>query len=514
MPEAGPHENEQLRLNALLRLEILDTPHEAAYDDIAELAGELCGTPIAAISLVDKERQWFKANYGLNVRETPRGMAFCAHAIHRPSEPLLVSDASKDPRFNDNPLVHNEPHIRFYAGVPLVTSKDEMPVGTLCVISDEVMTIDSRQRRILSMLASHVERLLHLREAALQLAQRDMLIDASNDAIVTWTNQEGVLTWNTGAENLFGFRRDEALGQNPCEVLQASAEMQEMAKGSDVGGEWSGENVVQTKTGDSVTLSTRLQNVSVGPNENVYLAICRDVTERQKTERRLQLTQRALDTAEDAVIWARESTGEIVYANDAASRRYQYSPEEFLSMTVPELYSPARTEAEAKALFRTATKQPRFIFEGTHVAKDGSEIPVEVASHVLETDDQTLRCAFVRDITNRVATRRQLEEVSAELQWIFDSLPIGVTTSDPANTITRVNPAMARMFGRTVDEMLGQKTEAFYSTPQALTQTDHCHLASAGTLLTRLSSDSQSSGEVFRRCDPAVQSRRPVRRQS
>src|SRR6476660_8868021 len=120
MPPAPIPDNEQERLAALCSYEVLGTSMESVYDNITKLAAQILGCPIAAISLVDADRQWFKARYGLTIAETARDHAFCAHTILS-SEPLIVPDARRDARFADSPLVTTDPGIRFYAGIPLVS---------------------------------------------------------------------------------------------------------------------------------------------------------------------------------------------------------------------------------------------------------------------------------------------------------------------------------------------------------------------------------------------------------
>lgn len=163
-------DDEADRLAALRRYEILDTLPEQAYDDITLLAAEICGTPIAAISLVDGGRQWFKSKLGLAVEQTDRNIAFCAHAILDPKQPLIVGDASRDDRFAHNPLVTGAPSIRFYAGAPLVTP-DGFAVGTLCVIDQVPRTLTPRQVQALLVLSREVITQLELRSNLKRLEQ-------------------------------------------------------------------------------------------------------------------------------------------------------------------------------------------------------------------------------------------------------------------------------------------------------------------------------------------------------
>jgi len=159
---------EAARLQALRVCNVLDTPPELEFDDVARLAALTCGAPIALVSFVDAERQWFKAKVGLAATQTPRRHAFCSHAIAE-DRLFVVADASKDPRFVDNPLVTGEPHIRFYAGAPIVTA-DGHRLGTVCVIDTEPRRIDEGQAIALRALAGQVAKLLELRRASAALA--------------------------------------------------------------------------------------------------------------------------------------------------------------------------------------------------------------------------------------------------------------------------------------------------------------------------------------------------------
>lgn len=166
---------EAQRLQALASYAQLDTAPEEDFDQIARMAAELCGVPMAAVSLVDDHRQWFKARVGLDVCETSRDTAFCAHTIQE-DRVLIVPDASLDPRFADNPLVTGAPFIRFYAGVPL-TDKDGHNLGSLCVIDRRPRELPPATLRMLGHLARQVTVLFELRRLARQLGDALRLVD-------------------------------------------------------------------------------------------------------------------------------------------------------------------------------------------------------------------------------------------------------------------------------------------------------------------------------------------------
>ncbi|QRN93694.1 PAS domain-containing protein [Archangium violaceum] len=180
MPPPAPKRDEAQRLLALERSSLLDTPPEPDFDDIVRLAAELCGTPIALVSLVDRSRQWFKANVGLSgVSETERGISFCTHAIEREGV-FLVEDARADERFAFSPLVQGEPFIRFYAGAAILTEEGHA-LGTLCVIDRRPRTLSEAQRRGLLGLKRQVELQIHLRTQLRVAQERNAELEQSQE---------------------------------------------------------------------------------------------------------------------------------------------------------------------------------------------------------------------------------------------------------------------------------------------------------------------------------------------
>ncbi len=162
-------QDEAARLEALARCRILDTPAENVYDDLAHLAAGLCAAPMALITFLDRDRQWFKAAVGFgDRRETPRDVAFCAHALHEPGDLLVVPDTHADARFADNPLVRAAPFVRFYAGASVRSSEGGYLLGNLCVLDPRPRGLDAMQadglRRLARQLAAHLQARRHVAE--------------------------------------------------------------------------------------------------------------------------------------------------------------------------------------------------------------------------------------------------------------------------------------------------------------------------------------------------------------
>ncbi len=205
--------NEAERLASLRDYQILDTKPERIFDDITQLAASICGVPTALISLIDRDRQWFKSQKGLDgVKETSRDIAFCSHAI-LDTELMEVPDATQDSRFKDNPLVLGDPKIRFYAGNPLVNAQG-LALGTLCVIDSQPKQLSESQRDALRQLSELVVFLFEARKPLLRMAQ--MLEHSLNEIFLFDATTNQILHANHGALRNLGYTLAEKRSTTPA----------------------------------------------------------------------------------------------------------------------------------------------------------------------------------------------------------------------------------------------------------------------------------------------------------
>lgn len=206
MQVAAVPQNEQDRLKALLKLQILDTEPDATFDVITSLAATLFQVPIVLVSLIDEQRQWFKSKQGLDVCQTDRKLAFCAHAILQ-QDIFIVEDASQDPRFSDNPLVCTLPNIRFYAGCPLINEQG-YALGTLCIIDAVPRKMTEQDKTILRKLAVMVMERLNEHKRKLQTEHKlqllDLLLDSIPDALVACDSEGQLEQFNKVARDWHG----------------------------------------------------------------------------------------------------------------------------------------------------------------------------------------------------------------------------------------------------------------------------------------------------------------------
>ncbi|MCB2030668.1 MAG: PAS domain S-box protein, partial [Rhodoferax sp.] len=308
----GQANQEEERIARLRELMVLDSAPEPVFDSIVTLASEVCGAPIALVSLVDTERQWFKANVGLpGVNETPRDVAFCSHAIGQDAL-FEVSDATRDARFRDNPLVTGQPDIRFYAGAPLVLPGGER-VGTLCVIDRQPRALTPEQKHVLHALARiATEALLSRRdliaratavrsdyEAALADSEARYRAMVEQQAeLVSLARPDGELVFaNDAYARHFGLTPAQMIGKSLYEFveLRDRADVERLlARVLDSGQAHTGENRMLAADGSErwVAWTNRLQHDAQG--KVLLHSVGRDVTDRRRAELALRASQAAL----------------------------------------------------------------------------------------------------------------------------------------------------------------------------------------------------------------------------
>lgn len=285
--------NEQARLAELKKYGILDTEPEIPFDRIVQLAAYICNTPIAAISLVDEERQWFKAIAGLDAKETSRDVAFCAHAILQ-DEPMIVPNALLDERFSDNPLVTSTPDIRFYAGVPLKTSAGQN-IGTLCVIDREPRELSQAQIDAIAALSDNVMAHLELRLSHKNIRQytEDLQLAASifsnaSEAMLVTDPDNKIITINPAFTEITGYALEEVVGKNPSILSsgkQDDAFYRAMWQALNQTGHWNGELWNKRKSGEvyAEALSINVIFHDDG-SKRMYVAIFSDITEKKQAD--------------------------------------------------------------------------------------------------------------------------------------------------------------------------------------------------------------------------------------
>ncbi|MDH4301208.1 MAG: PAS domain S-box protein [Nitrospira sp.] len=314
MQSAPLPENEASRLAALQQYEILDTPAEEGFDNLTQLAAQICGTPIALVSLVDAHRQWFKARVGIDALETPRDIAFCAHAIHG-SDLFVVPDATQDERFADNPLVAADPNIRFYAGMPLVTPTGRA-VGTLCVIDRTPRQLTTDQMNALRMLGQQVVSRLELKRRQIELEQslamREQADQTNADIIraierglegVAFLNQDGCYTYmNPAHAAIYGYKPDELISRSWKTLYErewiSRIENEYFPELLNTG-HWTG--LVQGRTKSSRDIYVEISFVlSEKPHDPArwLMCTCRDVTERVISRQQLEAHRENLAQAQ------------------------------------------------------------------------------------------------------------------------------------------------------------------------------------------------------------------------
>ena len=461
-------ESEDRRLQRLRALMVLDTEQEPIFDSLAALASSLCGTPIALLSLIDRDRQWFKANLGLpGVPQTPRDVAFCDHAIR--GETLMeVADAQQDPRFAGNPLVTGAPDIRFYAGAPLVMASGER-IGTLCVIDRQPRQLSAQQREALGHLARLAVQALEMRERSIQqsLAVRTehertvaeserrfrAILDVQSELVSQSTPQGRLVYVNPAYAAFFGTSVEALTGSDLYQhVLPEDRDtVRERLSRVLIAGEIvRSENRMVSPAGEERWVSWTNTRQLADDGSVLLHSTGRDVTARV-------LARRALAHSEALLEQTGRAAGVGGWELDIRTGRVSWTSETRRIHEVPPDFQPTLERAldfytaDSRALVEAAVRQA--LVDGTPwdlelqlVTARGRTLWARAIGEVEMDDGQPVRMfgAF-QDITERRETERARQEIAA----IFENSPDFIVQADRQRRIRYMNPAAARvMLGR------------------------------------------------------------------
>ena len=396
------HPEEVERLKALQNLALLDSGKEERFDRLTRICARMFNVPIAYVSLVDQDRQWIKSCVGINFQQTPRSESFCGHTILE-TKPLVVPDTLSDPRFHDNPLVAGPPHIRFYAGVALL-SEDNLPVGTLCLADTHPRVFSPADGELLQQLATLAREEMSYRGRR-QLAA---IINSSDDAIISKTLDGIVTTWNRGAEKIFGYAAAEMIGKPmlllfPPDRMKEEREILERIA--------LGENVEHFETerlrkgGQLIQVSVTISPITDEAGRVIGASkIARDITEQKRANARIAEQAAFLDQARDAIL-VRDLEGKVLYWNQGAERIYGWPASEVGGRNIGELlYKDPRLFQKYNDL---TLAQGGWSGELRHLTKKQDEIIVEARWTLMR--DEAGRPKSILAINSDVTERKNIE---------------------------------------------------------------------------------------------------------
>lgn len=452
-------DNEPDRIAALCSLEVLDTPPEERFDRITRIAQRHFQVPIALVSLIDSNRQWFKSRQGLDATETPRDISFCGHAILS-DEIFYIPNTLEDSRFANNPLVSGDPNIRFYAGAPLHSPEGER-IGTLCIIDEQPRQFSNTELSLLRDMADCAEAEFNrtgLLKAAQKMRDQEQrihaLLDTIVDGIIVIDGQGRIQTLNPAAVSLFGYSSEEVEGQN-IKMLMPEPYAAEHdgylhnylttghKKVIGIGREVTGKR----KNGTTFPMELAVSEMEVN-GERMFTGIVRDITERKRAEIELQTSEnriRALfDTIVDGIVVI-DAKGRVQTVNPAAVALFGYSPEELhsqnIKMLMPEPYA-AEHDGYLHNYLTTGNKKVIGIGrEVTGRRKDGTTFPMELAVSEMEVNGERMFTGIVRDITER----KKVEQMKTEF--------ISTVSHELRTPLTSISGALALVLGNVTGEL-------------------------------------------------------------
>ncbi len=458
--------NESRRIEALRRYAVLDTRPEPALDGLAALAAQICGVPIALISLVDENRQWFKARVGWDLRETPRDTSFCGHTI-RQQDLFLVSDTTQDERFADNPMVSGDSGIRFYAGAPLITPEGDV-LGALCVMDRVPHRLTDAEGRGLRVLAEQVMTHLELRRQAHSLVESEsrFRLLAENITDVFWIASPDLntmyyvspgyeRTWGYSVENLYSNPHqwvESIVPEDRERVLQVfGGLMKDVGTVSveyrilrpDGAVRWVHDRGFQVRDGAGTL--TRLTGVAA------------DVTERKEAELALRREAAIVSSSDDAII-GKDLNGVVTSWNKGAEKIFGYSIGEMVGASIMALIPLERRHEESSILERIRRGESIEHFETVRLTKDGRALEVSVTvSPIKDASGKVVGASKIaRDITERRRAEQERRASEARYYTLFECAPDGILIADAKGRYLDANSSMCRMLGYTREDLIGQ----------------------------------------------------------
>ncbi len=471
---ASAGHRERARQQALHDLQILDTPAEAEFDDLAWLAAQLCSVSIALVSLVDANRQWFKARYGLDVQQTARSVSFCAHTIEQDSL-LEIVDALQDPRFADNPLVTGAPHIRFYAGAPLVTT-DGHRLGTLCVIDTRPRELDATQREALQRLAARAAHNLEARRKRMRAESRErtlaLLLEAMPDAVVTCDAAGLLEEFNKAARQWHGVDPRALPVQEWAQYFDLYEPDGRRLLASEripLHRAWHGEQVREVEVVIRVKdLPPRWVLCNADPlfagDGSRLGAVCvmRDVTGLRAAMDALQVeTQRfagAFSAAAQGMALV-SLEGGWLEVNDATCEIFGYSRAELMAMDFQRLTHPQDLQTDLELVADLLHgRRSSYQMEKRYLHRDGRTIHAQLSVSLVR-DAQGRALYFVsqiQDFSARHLAEQRLRESEQHLRTVADNMPALVAHVGADLRYRFVNRPYAQWFGLEPDALVGR----------------------------------------------------------
>ena len=474
MKAAPLPENETQRLEALRRYDILDTPPEAAFDELTRLVAQLCDAPIAHISLLDEGRQWLKSRIGLQPVEVPREISFCAHAILQ-SELMVIPDARRDERFADNPMVEGEPHIRFYAGMPLITPEG-FRIGALSVADRVPRQLNPGQVETLQVLSRHVMTQLELRR---RLSELDRVVEEHQRGVEQLRNSEAFyhLLVETLPQNIlrkdphgrFTFANNKfcaALGRSLGEILNKTdydffpRELADKYYRDDrrVMTQRQSLDTVEahvTPQGQKMyvhVLKTPLYDAA--GNVVGIQGIFWDVTQRKQIEEELaherDLLRALLDNIPDR-IYFKDVQSRFVRCSASLARRLGLKDPKEVEGRTDFDFHPQELAREfyrdEQRLLRTG--QPLINKLERQVDREGNELWVSVTKVPLRNQHGTITglIGISRDLTQLIRTEQALRDAEEKYRAIFENSVEGIFQTTADGHYLSANPALARLYG-------------------------------------------------------------------